>query len=86
MEELKRDVKAVKAAIWGDPEDPQKTPGLRAEMHAMRYEMRADVAQVKAEITSATSTLRELREDARRVVWLFIAAIITAVIGLVLKN
>ena len=69
MEELKGDVRALKTAVYGDPNDARRKPGLIAEISHLEFQM-----------TAANETLNEIRAGIRKLVWLVVSAVVIALI------
>ena len=75
MEEVKRQLRQLNSAVFGNPDDPHKQPGLLMEISHLDHNVKA-----------ANETLRGMRGDIRKGVWIVLAAVLSAVLALVLKH
>lgn len=73
-DELAKDVKDLKTAMWGDRSDPEGWPGVMAEQKRMGMEQ-----------ARTNEILMELRNSVRWINGLIITGFVTALIGIVLK-
>lgn len=75
MEEIKRQLRQLNSAVFGNPEDPKRQPGILMEL-----------SHLDTAITAITTTLEGLRSDIRRVMWIIVSAVIVAVVASILKK
>jgi hypothetical protein len=75
MEALKSDVAVVKLALFGDPSDSNKRPGLISEVR--RLEMKQD---------QANEILSDIRRDIRYVAMAVVGAVIAGILKLVVMH
>ena len=73
MDNLEERILTLENAIFGSKEEPRKTPGLINEF-----------ARLEQLMTIMNTTLKEMRDDARRIVWIVLAALAASVLKLVL--
>lgn len=74
-QELRTTVRRTYNAVFGDPDNPNDTPGLIADHRSMRDEQ-----------ARTNGILTELRGDVKKVQFAILLAVLTAVLNLVLKK
>lgn len=75
MEEIKKQLRQLNAAVFGNAEDPKRQPGILMEL-----------AHLDSAIKHATNTLEGLRSDIRKGMWIIVGAVLTAIVASVLKG
>lgn len=74
-ETLEKTVSRLDKAVFGDRDNPNETPGLLADQRSMR-----------AEQARTNEILTELRKDVKKVQWVILLAVLSAVVNVVLKK
>lgn len=72
---IENDIGNLNNAVFGDRANPKETPGIRAELTQMNINM-----------TLLNSTMVEMRDAMKRIVWVIVSAFITALCVLVFKG
>lgn len=75
MEEIKSQLRTLNAAVFGDRDNPKGQPGILY-----------DLSQLDHAVRDANETLRGLRADIRRGVWVILSPVLIAIVALVLKK
>jgi len=75
MEEIKATLKQVSRAVFGNPDDPKKQPGILREL-----------ADVEAAVKITNATLSEMRGDQKKLLWIVVTAVVVAVLKMVIQG
>jgi len=75
MEEIKATLKQVSRAVFGNPDDPKKQPGILREL-----------ADVEAAVRVTNATLSEMRGDQKKLLWIVVTAVVVAVLKMVIQG
>jgi len=75
MEEIKATLKQVSRAVFGNPDDPKKQPGILREL-----------ADVEAAVKVTNATLSEMRGDQKKLLWIVVTAVVVAVLKMVIQG
>ena len=67
MEEIKESLRQVSRAVFGNPDDPKKQPGIMREL-----------ADVESAVRITNETLSEMRRDQKKLLWLVLTALVGA--------
>jgi len=75
MEEIKATLQQVSRAVFGNPYDPKKQPGILREL-----------ADVEAAVKVTNATLSEMRGDQKKLLWIVVTAVVVAVLKMVIQG
>jgi hypothetical protein len=75
MEEIKATLQQVSRAVFGNPDDPKKQPGILREL-----------ADVEAAVKITNATLSEMRGDQKKLLWIVVTAVVVAVLKMVIQG
>ena len=75
MEEIKASLQQVSRAVFGNPEDYKKQPGMLREL-----------SELESAVKITNATLSEMRSDQKKLLWLVVTAFVVAVLKMVIHG
>jgi len=75
MEEIKSTLQQVSRAVFGNPDDYKKQPGMLREL-----------AELESAVKITNATLSEMRGDQKKLLWIVVADVVVAVLKMVIQG
>jgi hypothetical protein len=75
MEEIRATLQQVSRAVFGNPNDYKKQPGILREL-----------ADLESAVKITNETLSEMRHDQKKLLWIVVAAVVVALLKMVIKG